>query len=199
MTGERFRSAFFAVFPALGAKLEQKVNFSLHAYAVHGIYVYSGIRVAAGVDFAWPGPASKNPNPSEAAHALPLFTAPATQHRRWPFSCRACSCSQRSATQDPYSFCCHCARSEAIHGPAAARSPISQRLVPRCRDPQKQNTPQPVMRALRGCVSWKRGLLRFANKKTERTAFWEARFVIPAKAGIQRDATRRRKACAWRE
>src|ERR1700726_3614217 len=41
------------------------------------------------------------------------------------------------------------------------------------------------------------GLLRFANK-TESTAFGEARFVIPAKAGIQRDAMRRRKACAWR-
>jgi hypothetical protein len=159
------------------------------------------------VEFVWL-PASTSPGPAQPQKIQilpkrptlsPLFTAPATQHRRSPFSCRACSCSQRSATQDPYSFCCHCARSEAIHGPAAARSPISQRLVPRCRDPQKQNTPQPVMRALRGCVSWKRGLLRFANKKTERTAFWEARFVIPAKAGIQRDATRRRKACAWRE
>jgi hypothetical protein len=58
--GERFRPAFFAVFSVAaehGAKLEQKVNFSLHAYAVHGIYVYIGIRVAAGGDFARPGPA----------------------------------------------------------------------------------------------------------------------------------------------
>jgi hypothetical protein len=31
------------------------------------------------------------------------------------------------------------------------------------------------------------------------TALGEARFVIPAKAGIQRDAMRRRKACSWRE
>ena len=60
MTGERFRPAFFAVFSVAaehGAKLEQKVNFCLHAYAVHGIYVYSGIRMAAGGDFARPGPA----------------------------------------------------------------------------------------------------------------------------------------------
>ena len=59
MTGERFRPAFFAVFSLAAApcaKLEQKVNFSLHAYAVHGIYLYSGIRVAAGGDFARPDP-----------------------------------------------------------------------------------------------------------------------------------------------
>jgi len=76
LTGERFRPAFFAVFSlaaAPSARLEQKVNFCLHAYAVHGIYVYSGIRVAAGGDFARPGPASKNPDPSKAAHALPAL------------------------------------------------------------------------------------------------------------------------------
>jgi hypothetical protein len=41
-------------------------------------------------------------------------------------------------------------------------------------------------------------VLRFL-KPQESTAFGEARFVIPAKAGIQRDAMRRRKACSWRE
>ena len=74
MTGERFRPAFFAVFSVAAApcaKLEQKVNFCLHAYAVHGIYVYSGIRMAAGGGFARPAPPSENPVPSEAAHALP--------------------------------------------------------------------------------------------------------------------------------
>jgi hypothetical protein len=72
--GERFRPAFFDVFSVAaehGATLEQKVNFCLHAYAVRGIYVYSGIRVAAGGDFARPGPPSKNPDPSEAAHTGP--------------------------------------------------------------------------------------------------------------------------------
>ena len=66
-------------------------------YAVHGIYVYSGIRVAAGGEFAGGRPRPlkiqflpKQPTPS------PLFTAPATRHRGSPFSCRACSCSQRS-------------------------------------------------------------------------------------------------------
>ena len=57
--GERFRPAFFVVFSVAaepGAKLEQKVNFSLHAYAVHGIYAYSGVRMAAGGDFARPDP-----------------------------------------------------------------------------------------------------------------------------------------------
>ena len=77
MTGERFRPAFFAVFSLAAApcaKLEQKVNFCLHAYAVHGIYVYSGIRVAEAATS--PGPAHpqkiqilpKRPTPS------PLFT-----------------------------------------------------------------------------------------------------------------------------
>jgi hypothetical protein len=62
MTGERFRPAVFAVFSLAAApcaNLEQKVNYCLHAYAVHGIYVYSGIRVAAGGDFARPAPPSK--------------------------------------------------------------------------------------------------------------------------------------------
>jgi hypothetical protein len=60
MTGELFRPAFFAVFSLAAApcaKLEQKVNFCLQAYAAHGIYVYSGIRVVAGGDFVRPGPA----------------------------------------------------------------------------------------------------------------------------------------------
>ena len=119
-TGERFRPAFFAVFPVAAApcaKLEQKANFCLHAYAVHGIYVYIGVRMAAGGDFARPARPLKiqflprRPTPS------PLFTAPASRHRRSPFSCRACSCSRRSeAAQEPYGFCRHCERSEAIHG-----------------------------------------------------------------------------------
>ncbi len=74
MTGGGSARLFFAVFSVAaehGAKLEQKVNFCLHAYAVHGIYVYSGIRMAAGGDFARPAPPSENPVPSEAAYALP--------------------------------------------------------------------------------------------------------------------------------
>ena len=114
-TGERFPPGFFAVFSVAAApcaKLEQKVNFCLHAYAVHGIYVYSGIRVAAGGDFARPGPPSKNPDPSKAADALPAL--------------------HRASSPD-----------------AASR--------------RKQLTTQPVARALRGNVWWKRGLRRCAR------------------------------------
>ena len=55
----RSRTAFFGVSSVAaepGAEIEQKVNFYLCAYAVRGIFVYSGIRVAAGGDFARPAP-----------------------------------------------------------------------------------------------------------------------------------------------
>jgi hypothetical protein len=74
---------------------------------------------------------SKNPVPSEAARALPSL------HR----ACHATSTfalflprlllfrNVLRPTQDPCGFSRHCERSEAIHGPATSRSPISQRLV----------------------------------------------------------------------
>jgi hypothetical protein len=47
----------------------------------------------------------------------------------------------------------HCERSEAIHGPAAAPSAISRRLVRRRPEPQKQLTTQPVaLSASRECL-----------------------------------------------
>jgi hypothetical protein len=170
ITGERCRPAFFAVFSVGAANLEQNVNFCLHAYAVRGIYVYIGIRMAAGGTFARPGPTTlkiqflpKQPAPS------PLFTAPATRHRRSPFSCRACSCfatfSGRRRTHAASAVIVSAAKPSTVLPPLARRFPSASSS--RCRDPQKRLTTQPVAPALRGNVSWRRGLLRCARNDGE--------------------------------
>jgi hypothetical protein len=129
-----------------------------------------GIRMAAGGTFARPGPTTlkiqflpKQPAPS------PLFTAPATQHRRSPFSCRACSCfatfSGRRRTHAASAVIVSAAKPSTVLPPLARRFPSASSS--RCRDPQKQLTTQPVAPALRGNVSWRRGLLRCARNDGE--------------------------------
>ena len=75
----------------------------------------------------------------------PLFSAPATRRRRSPFSCRACSCPQRSEADAGAIQLLPSLRARRSH-PRSCRRSLADFPAPRprCRDPQKQLTMQPV-------------------------------------------------------